>query len=30
MLPTPVFWPEELHGLNSTWGHKELYEKAKR
>ena len=22
-LPTPVFWPEELHGLYSLWGHKE-------
>ena len=22
-LPTPVFWPGEFHGLNSTWGHKE-------
>ena len=21
-LPTPVFWPGELHGL-SPWGHKE-------
>jgi len=23
-LPTPVFWPEEFHGLCSPWGHKEL------
>ena len=23
-LPTPVFWPGELHGLYSPWGHKEL------
>ena len=23
-LPTPVFWPEEIHGLYSPWGHKEL------
>ena len=22
-LPTPVFWPEEFHGLYSSWGHKE-------
>ena len=22
-LPTPVFWPGELHGLCSPWGHKE-------
>ena len=22
-LPTPVFWPEEFHGLHSPWGHKE-------
>ena len=22
-LPTPVFWPGELHGLYSTSGHKE-------
>ena len=21
---TPVFWPEEFHGLYSPWGHKEL------
>ena len=21
-LPTPVFWPGELHGLYSQWGHK--------
>ena len=21
-LPTPVFWPGELHGLYSPWGHK--------
>ena len=20
----PVFWPEEFHGLDSPWGHKEL------
>ena len=24
MLSTPVFWPEEFHGLHSPWGHKEL------
>ena len=24
MLPTPVFWPEEFHGLYSPWGDKEL------
>ena len=24
MLHTPVFWPEEFHGLYSPWGHKEL------
>ena len=24
MLPTPVFWPREFHGLYSPWGHKEL------
>ena len=23
-LPTPVFWPEEFHGLYSPWGFKEL------
>ena len=23
-LPTPVFWPEEFHGLYSSWGRKEL------
>ena len=23
MLPTPVFWPREFHGLYSPWGHKE-------
>ena len=23
-LPTPVFWPRELHGQHSTWGRKEL------
>ena len=22
-LPTPVFWPGELHGLYSPWGRKE-------
>ena len=22
-LPTPVFWPEEFHGLCSPWDHKE-------
>ena len=22
-LPIPVFWPGELHGLYSPWGHKE-------
>ena len=22
-LPTPVFWPGELHGLHSSWGRKE-------
>ena len=22
-LPTPVFWPGELHGLYSSWGRKE-------
>ena len=22
-LPTPVFWPEESHGLCSPWGHTE-------
>ena len=24
MLPTPVFWPGEFHGLYSPWGLKEL------
>ena len=24
MLPTPVFWPGEFHGLYSPWGDKEL------
>ena len=24
MVPTPVFWPGEFHGLYSPWGHKEL------
>ena len=23
-LPTPVFWPRELHGLYGPWGGKEL------
>ena len=23
MLPTPVLWPGEFHGLYSPWGHKE-------
>ena len=23
-LPTPVFWPDEFHGLHSPWGGKEL------
>ena len=23
-LPTPVFWPRELHGLYSPWGLEEL------
>ena len=23
MLPTPVFWPGEFHGLYSPWGPKE-------
>ena len=23
MLPTPVSWPGEFHGLYSPWGHKE-------
>ena len=23
-LPTPVFWPGELHGFQSPWGHQEL------
>ena len=21
-VPTPIFWPEEFHGLYSPWGHK--------
>ena len=24
VLPTPVFWPGEFHGLYSPWGHMEL------
>ena len=24
MAITPVFWPEDFHGLYSSWGHKEL------
>ena len=24
LLPIPVFWPGEFHGLYSPWGHKEL------
>ena len=24
-LPTPVFWPGELHGLYGPWGHKEFH-----
>ena len=24
LLPTPVFWPGEFHGLYNPWGHKEL------
>ena len=24
MLPIPVFWPREFHGLYSPWGHKQL------
>ena len=24
MLPTPVFWPGEFHGLYSPWGHRDL------
>ena len=24
VLPTPVFWPGEFHGLYNPWGHKEL------
>ena len=24
LLPTPVFWPGEFHGLYSPWGCKEL------
>ena len=23
MLPTPVFWPAEFHGLYSPWGREE-------
>ena len=23
-LPTPLFWPGEVHGLYSPWGHREL------
>jgi len=23
-LSTPVFWPGEIHGMYSQWGHKEL------
>ena len=23
LLPTPIFWPGELHGLYNPWGHKE-------
>ena len=23
MLLTPVFWPQEFHGLYTPWGHKE-------
>ena len=23
-LPSPVFWPEEFHGVYSPWGRKEL------
>ena len=23
-LPTPIFWPGELHGLYSPWAHREL------
>ena len=23
LLPTPVFWPGEFHGLYGPWGHKE-------
>ena len=22
-VPTPIFWPEEFHGLSGPWGHKE-------
>ena len=25
-LPTPVFWPEEFHGLYSPWGCKESHQ----
>jgi len=25
MLPTPVFWPREFHGLYSPWGCKGSY-----
>ena len=24
MLPTPVFWPRETHGLHGPWGRKAL------
>ena len=24
MLPNPVFWPREFHGLYNPWGGKEL------
>ena len=24
LLPTPISWPEEFHGLYSPWSHKEL------
>ena len=23
IVPTPVFWAREFHGLHSPWGHKE-------
>ena len=29
-LPSPVFWPEEFHGLYSPWSHKELEKVVKR